>query len=124
MKPSFHASPKRIRALLIVLVLFSLVPLAWVALPRLEKFGVHLPSSISGLVDPAAPADIQPTHPPATPTETTTPTPSTPTNTAVPIVLQNDGSADEGLRQQGVMILALRDGTLAIFLPITHSTYR
>jgi TolB protein len=108
---------KVISPLLVIMVIFNLALLAWVGWPYLDRNG-----RLSGLRDTATPAVTQtPVH---------TPTPDIPTTTPSLVPTLFSGiSPQEGLRQQGVIILSMTDGNYAHlfayhpqFMPLTRLT--
>lgn len=109
------------RIALAILVLTNLFALGWIAQPLLERQGIRLPFYPVSQAEPAA---ASPTLSP-----TSSQIPQTPTDTVVPISLQGSGSPEENLHEQGVMVLAIRDGNFIhlfayhpLYLPLTRLT--
>ncbi len=117
MKPS---KPSRSRLLLILatLTVINLTVLVWIGLPLLRENGI-LPSNGPPEVTQVA---AKMTVLSVTPSATLLLPANTPTDTAEPILLQQNGSPQENLDAQGVMVLAMRDG-LNIHLFAYHPLY-
>lgn len=147
-----NAAVKRIKALLL-LVTTLLVVLVWVAYPHLrlwaqsdlqpflEQQGIHvaifptqpialastnLDQAVSAAQTAARGATLVPT---IAIVQNTPDQNSVPTATPAPVTLQNNGAASDALRQQGVMVLAMRDGNYIhlfayhpLYLPLTRLT--
>ena len=121
MRPGSRTPTWGYRIALAILVLTNLFALGWIAQPLLERQGLHLPFYPASQVQPAASTPA--------PTATASLAPQTPTDTAVPISLQNGGSPTENLRAQGVLVMAIRDGSFShlfayhpLYLPLTRLT--
>ena len=148
MKPYNDRASKRIRSLM-TLVFSSLVILAWVIYPHLRLWGqtrlqpflatqgitvVIFPTQPVALASTnldeviAAPAETQ-SGATLVPTISISPKEKTAVPTALPLTVTNSGSTEENLRQQGVMVLAMRDGYYShlfayhpVYLPLTRLT--
>ncbi|RPJ47755.1 MAG: hypothetical protein EHM21_08000 [Chloroflexi bacterium] len=131
MKPRPRTTPNVIRIVLILLVGIGLLAVGWIYLPRLFPGMVRLP--VIQLPQVRLPAikigKVQPVA--ATQDLATTPSPQAgnPTPAVIPIFLQNNGSPEENLRAQGVLVLAMRDGQFIhlfayhpLYLPLTRLT--
>ena len=111
------SSNKVVSPLLAIMVIFNLALLAWVGWSYLNQGG-----KLIGLIGTATPA--------STPTMLDTSTPDIPTITPTMIPTLFSGlSPQEGLRQQGVIILSMTDGNYAHlfayhpqFMPLTRIT--
>lgn len=96
--------PARIWALtLAILLLLNLAFFAWNAGPLLEQRGISIP-----FLKHDPPASAQATE---TPAPTATASPLAPTDTVAPISFFEPGSSAASLRMQGIMLLAMRDGS-------------
>lgn len=128
MEPRTRLSRRGLRTVLITLVLVSLAALAWVnwpglqpsVQPWLEQRGITLPASQPGQGQQAAASATLP----STPTATASPSsiPATPTDTAIPVASGLEIAPEENLNNQGVMVLAMRDGPF-IHLYAYHPLY-
>jgi len=135
MEPQTRSSRRGLRSVLILLVLCSLAALAWVNWPKLQpaviswlgQYGITVSDSTIGqALQNTLTATVS-----ATPTATTTPSqiPATPTDTVVPIDTGSGKSPEEMLRNQGVLVLAMRDGQFIhlfayhpLYLPLSRLT--
>lgn len=121
MKTSPRASSTGYRIALVILVISNLIAIGWIALPQLEQQGVSLPFSIPGRSKSAETVQA----PRLTPTEAI----ATPTRTTVAVQLVGSQSPEQSLQEQGLLILALRDGQYThlfayhpLYLPLTRLT--
>lgn len=134
MKSSLHISRKAIRIALILLISLGLIVLGWINAPRLFPKGIAMPTMRMPEGKPGmaqgigAPAADTGTLSPATQAAPPSPTPSLP---VIPILSQNSGSAEENLHEQGLLVLAMRDGAFIhlfayhpLYLPLTRLTHQ
>ncbi len=108
---------------LLVLVILNLAAFGWIARPFLEQHGLRLPFPQASLAQSNAPA--------ATPEPSPTATLPVvdPTDTAIPISLPDRESPEDLLAREGILLLAMRDGTNIhlfayhpLYLPFTRLT--
>ncbi len=130
MKPSRRIPNKAIRITLIVLIGIGLAALGWIGAPRVFPNGIPLPDMrLPGRVQTREPGMMAAaTGTAMLPVETALPS-VTPSETVAPIQVQNLGSPEENLRAQGVLVLAMRDGSNIhlfayhpLYLPLTRLT--
>jgi TolB protein len=135
MKPHSRTTPKAFRFILGMLVGISLIALGWIYLPRLfpqaiplpgiQLPQIRLPAFKSGNVQPGSQTQAFTN----TPQSVNSSSVATSTPSIVPIYLQNNGSPEENLRAQGVLVIAMRDGQFIhlfayhpLYLPLTRLT--
>ncbi len=114
MKPTFRVSSKGLLLAILLLIVINLAFLLWFYHPQLEQYGIHLPFLPPAKVESRAVTATQTPGPAAQPVK--------PTQTMVSIQLPGNGSLDENLHAQGVLLLAMRDGNF-IHLFAYHPTY-
>ncbi len=105
MKQSARVTPGLIALILLLLVILNGSAVAFLGWPAFQQNRQAPPAPESST---AAPAGDQP-EPVASPTPTATSIPATATFTPVPLHIGNPGAA-ASLQEQGVLLLALRDG--------------
>lgn len=126
MKPRPRIPTKAMRIFLIASIALSLAALGWISAPRLFPKGLPLP----GIRLPALKTTpVQQTGTPLAATGTPRLASETLSNPAAAIAFQDAGSAEENLQTQGVLVLAMRDGSFThlfayhpLYLPLTRLT--